>query len=71
VAATRAPFQFQPTKFQPTSARQPRPGNDFGATKARTIRVGGIEIIVSLQRGNVIEFPCFRLKHAFEFQSLV
>jgi hypothetical protein len=43
----------------------------FDAAKARTIRVGKIEIIVSLQRGNVIEFPCFRLKHAFEFHPVV
>jgi hypothetical protein len=41
------------------------------ATKARTIRTGGIEIIVSSQGGKVIEFPCFRLKHAFEFHSCV
>src|SRR5262249_19022306 len=41
------------------------------ATKARTIRPAGIEIIVSSQGENVIEFPCFRLKHAFEFQSVV
>ena len=25
----------------------------------------------SLQSGNVIEFPCFRLKHPFEFHSIV
>jgi hypothetical protein len=43
----------------------------FDATKARTIHLRKIEIIVSLQRGNVIEFPCFRLKHAFEFHSVV
>jgi hypothetical protein len=45
--------------------------SNFDATKARMIRIGAIEIIVSLQRGNVIEFPCFRLKHTFEFQSVV
>jgi hypothetical protein len=28
-------------------------------------------IIGSLQKGNVTEIPCFRLKHAFEFQSRV
>jgi hypothetical protein len=28
-------------------------------------------LIVSLQSGNVIEFPCFRLKHPFEFHSIV
>jgi hypothetical protein len=30
-----------------------------------------IGLIVSLQSGNVIESPCFRLKQPFEFHSLV
>jgi len=41
------------------------------ATKTRTIRPRAIGMIVSFQLGNVIEFPCFRLKHAFEFHSVV
>jgi hypothetical protein len=43
------------------------------ATRDKTahILLWPIGLIVSLQSGNVIEFPCFCLKHSFEFHPLV
>jgi hypothetical protein len=47
--------------------RQPPPNRD----KTAHIPRAPLGLIRSLQKGNVTEIPCFRLKHAFEFQSRV